>query len=125
VFRVTIGRVNVPVLRIFQSRAPRRRGPKRRRLPLAVLGCWLATGYFAHHAVYGKHGLEARTRLTERHRTVGADVKALEATLAALKRDVAALTPDVPDADLVAEIAGDILGFVPLDALVVTLPARR
>jgi cell division protein FtsB len=39
------------------------------------------------------------------------EIKSLEAVRAHLARDIALLVPDQPDADLIAELARDILGF--------------
>jgi cell division protein FtsB len=88
-----------------------------------MLGCLLITGYFAQHAITGKHGMDARARLQERAKRVGADVKKLEFELHQLQRDVALLSPEPPDADFVREIAADVLGFVPTEGLLVSVPA--
>jgi cell division protein FtsB len=40
------------------------------------------------------------------------EIRTLEAARSGLKRDVALLSPELPDADLVEEIARDVLGFV-------------
>jgi cell division protein FtsB len=50
------------------------------------------------------------------------EIKSLEAVRANLKRDVALLSPDKPDPDLVEEIARDVLGFVRPDDLVIARP---
>jgi cell division protein FtsB len=92
-------------------------------VPLATLCCLLITGYFAQHAISGKHGLEARSRLQERAKRMSVEVKKREAELLLLQRDVALLSPDPPDADFIREIAADVLGFIPTDGLVVT-PTR-
>jgi cell division protein FtsB len=94
-----------------------------RRVPLAMLCCLLIAGYFAQHAVSGKHGLEARSRLQERAKRISADVKKLDAELHQLQRDVALLSTEPPDADFVREIAADVLGFIPTDGLLMTAPA--
>jgi cell division protein FtsB len=100
--------------------------PKRRRstgrVPFAMVCCLLISGYFAQHAVYGKHGLEARARLQERAKRAGSEVKSLEADVLRLQRDVALLATDPPDADFVREIAIDVLGFVPTAGLIVIAP---
>jgi cell division protein FtsB len=84
-----------------------------------MLCCLLITGYFAQHAISGKHGLDARFRLQERAKRIGADVKKLETELQRLQRDVALLSTEPPDADFVREIAADVLGFIPTDGLLV------
>jgi cell division protein FtsB len=87
-----------------------------------MLCCLLIAGYFAQHAFSGKHGLDARARLQERAKRIGAEVKKLESELQKLQRDVALLAPEPPDADFVREIAADVLGFVPTDGLLVIAP---
>lgn len=87
---------------------------------MVLLVCWSFTGYFAYHAIYGSHGLEARSRLMERSSLLEFEIRSLEAVRAKLQRDVDLLTPDPPDADLVEEIARDMLGFArPQDRIVV------
>lgn len=85
-----------------------------------LLLCLGMTAYFAHHAFNGRHGLEARSRLTERSALLEFEIKSLEAVRAKLERDVALLTPQLADSDIVEEIARDVLGFVhPDDRMVV------
>ena len=85
-----------------------------------LLLCLGMTAYFAHHAVSGRHGLEARSRLTERSDLLEFEIKSLEAVRAKLERDVALLAPERPDGDIVEEIARDVLGFVRPDDRLVT-----
>jgi cell division protein FtsB len=84
-----------------------------------LLLCLGVTAYFAYHAINGRHGLEARTKLIERSAILEFEIKSLEAVRAKLERDVALLAPDLPNPDLVEEIARDVLGFAyPSDRLV-------
>lgn len=92
---------------------------KRRRLPLVLLGSLSLAIYFAYHAVNGSHGLQVRQRLMLRSSMLERNVGRLEAVRAKLQRDVALLSPEQPDADMVAWIAADVLGYVPADAMVV------
>jgi len=87
-----------------------------------LLLCLGFTAYFAYHAIYGRHGLEVRSQLTERSALLEFEIKSLEAVRANLKCDVALLSPDKPDPDLVEEIARDVLGFVRPDDLVIARP---
>ena len=84
-----------------------------------MLACLLFSGYFAQHAMLGKHGLDARARLQIRAARVSLDIKTLQAELRLLQRDVALLAAEPPDADFVREIATDVLGFIPADGLLV------
>jgi cell division protein FtsB len=92
---------------------------------LVLLGCLSISAYFIHHTITGKHGLEARTRLIERSGTLEREIAGLEAVRAALERDVALLTPDTPDPDIVEEYAIGVLGMAkPEDIIVRTGRAR-
>ncbi len=85
---------------------------------LVSAGCLLAIGYFACHAVGGKRGLEARSRLVERSGILQQETKRLEAARARLERDVRLL--EAGDPDIVEEIAIGTLGFArPGDRLLV------
>ena len=98
---------NTPVLRPTSNDLHMKRLPQ-----LTVLLCCLGlTVTFAHHSIYGRHGLEARQALMERSSLLDFEIRSLEAVRSGLERDVALLTPELPDADLVEEIARDELGF--------------
>jgi cell division protein FtsB len=91
-----------------------------KRLPqLSVLLCCTGlTATFAHHSIYGRHGLEARKALMEKSSLLDFEIRSLETVRSKLERDVALLSPELPDADIVEEIARDVLGFVaPSDKL--------
>ena len=61
-----------------------------------MLACLLFSGYFAQHAMLGKHGLDARARLQIRAARVSLDIKTLQAELRLLQRDVALLFQKAP-----------------------------
>ena len=94
----------------------------RLRQTTVLLLCFGLTAYFAHHAINGRHGLEVRSKLIERSALLEFEIKNLEAVRARLERDVALLTPDKPDPDIVDEVAREVLGFVHPDDLVVARP---
>lgn len=77
-----------------------------------LLTCFASTGYFGYHALHGRHGLDARNQLIERANLLAFEIKSLEAVRSKLERDVALLAPEVPNADIVEEIARDVLGYV-------------
>jgi cell division protein FtsB len=77
-----------------------------------LLACLMSTAYFVYHARYGRHGLEARSRLVERSALLDFEIKGLESVRTKLGHDVALLSPEVPNSDLVEEIARDVLGYV-------------
>jgi cell division protein FtsB len=85
----------------------------RSRLPqlTVVLCCAAVTIYFAHHALSGRYGLEARNQLMERSNLLDFEISSLEAVRSKLARDVALLSPELPDQDLVEDVARDVLGF--------------
>jgi cell division protein FtsB len=87
---------------------------------LVVLLCLGFSAYFAYHALYGRHGLVARKEFLERASLLEFELESLEAVRAKLRRDVALLSPELPDTDLVEETARDVLGFVHPDDKVIT-----
>ncbi len=89
-----------------------KRSRARVRQTLVLLACLASATYFAYHARYGRHGLEARAQLQERLALLEFELKSLETVRFKLQRDVALLSPEVPNADLVDEIARDVLGYV-------------
>ena len=95
------------------TRPDRRNRPRHlSRQIFALLACLTSTTYFVYHARYGRHGLEARNRLMERSTLLDFEIKGLESVRTKLRRDVALLSPEVPNTDLVEEIARDVLGYV-------------
>lgn len=84
-----------------------------------LLACLSSSAYFGYHALHGRHGLDARNRLLERSTLLDFEIRSLEAVRSKLERDVALLSPDKPDPDMVEEIARDVLGYVlPGDKLI-------
>lgn len=83
-----------------------------------LLASIAASTYFAYHGLYGRHGLEAQARLKERAAILEFEIKSLESVRSKLERDVALLSPELPNADIVDEIARDVLGYVqPADTI--------
>ena len=90
---------------------------------LVGIFCLGLTAHFVHHAIQGRHGLEARSRLIARHTVLQRETAGLEVVRARLERDRRLLDQPVPDADLVEEIAREQLGFArPGDIVVMTTP---
>jgi cell division protein FtsB len=98
----------------------RRKG--RPRQMLVSLFCLCALGYFAFHAIIGKRGLEARSRLIERSRQLEPEIKRLEAVRSRLEREVRLL--DARDPDIIEELAIELLGFARPGDRVVVAPAE-
>ena len=96
----------------------RRKG--RPRQILVSLFCLCALGYFAYHAIVGKRGFEARSRLIERSRQLGPEIARLEAVRARLEQEVRLL--DAADPDIIEELAIELLGFAHAGDRVVVLP---
>ena len=76
---------------------------------LVSLLCLCALAYFAHHAINGKRGLEARSRLIERSKVLEPQIARLEAARARLERDIRLL--NARDPDIIEELAIGVLGF--------------
>jgi cell division protein FtsB len=100
----------------------------RRRSPVLIV-CVALAAYFGYHAIEGKHGLEARTRLISTAQRLEGELDRLLAVRSRLERHVALLAEERPDPDLVEELARDVLGFArPSDLLLlegsVTPPSR-
>jgi len=87
---------------------------------LISLACLGLTAYFAHHAVSGRHGLDARQRLLHRAPEAARELAELEATRRRLQADVTLLSPNAASKDLVEEMARELLGYVlPSDIVLV------
>lgn len=100
------------------------RGPRGSKRWFIVCLCLAA--YFGHHTVQGRHGLEARSRLISRASTLDAEIRALEVVRSRLERDVALLSEANPDADLVEDIAREMLGFArPGERILIVSRPRR
>lgn len=98
---------------------PARRSPARVGPAFVLLACLTASAYFAYHAHYGRWGLQARAELLERTALLDFEIKTLDSIRSKLARDVALLSPELPNSDLVEEIARDVLGYVhPADRIV-------
>jgi len=90
---------------------------------LVSLVCLCALAYLAHHAIKGKRGLEARSRLIERSGVLERQITRLEAARTRLEGDVRLL--NARDPDLIEELAIDVLGFArPGDRIIVPSTAR-
>ncbi len=71
----------------------------------------LLVAYFGHHAIYGRYGLEAQSRLIERSAQLQREIRGLEAVQARLQRHVDLLDIETPSRDYVEELARRDLGF--------------
>ncbi len=76
-----------------------------------LLVCLCLTTYFAYHAVQGRHGLDARSKLLVRSATLERELSALGSVQARLEREIALLSEADPDPDLVDELSRAMLGF--------------
>jgi cell division protein FtsB len=85
-----------------------------------LLACLTSTAYFVYHARYGRHGLDVRNELMQRSALLDFEIKGLETVRSKLRHDVALLSPEVPNADLVEEISRDVLGYVRKDDKIIT-----
>ena len=106
---------------MLRSTIPDRRNGSRFKQALVLLACLTSTAYFVYHARYGRHGLEVRSKLIERAALLDFEIRGLETVRTKLKRDVALLSPEVPNSDMVEEIARDVLGYVRSDDEIITV----
>lgn len=79
---------------------------------LVLLTCLSASAYFAHHAIYGRHGLIAREDFMQRANLLDFEIESLQSVEGKLRRDVALLAPEIANPDMIEEIARDVLGYV-------------
>jgi cell division protein FtsB len=98
------------------------RRKSRPRQILVSLFCVCGLGYFAYHAIVGKRGLEARSRLIECSRQLEPEIARLEAQRASLEQEVRLI--DAADPDIVEELAIEVLGFARPGDRVVVVPAE-
>ena len=82
----------------------------RRRNP-QLLVCLCLTAYFGYHAIQGRHGFEARSRLIERSAQLEREIRALETVRVRLERETVLLNEALPDPDFIDELARQTLGF--------------
>jgi len=75
-----------------------------------LLSCTAFTATFGYHAIYGRHGLEARTKLIQRSAELNREIKSLEIVQAEFIIHNSQLGKD-PSKDLIEEIAKRDLGF--------------
>ncbi|MDX2155393.1 MAG: septum formation initiator family protein [Hyphomicrobiaceae bacterium] len=97
---------------------PRRRSP-------VLLVCLCLTAYFGYHAVKGKHGLEARSRLVSRSVQLERELAGLVAVRSRLEREVALLAEASPDPDYVDELARSMLRYVGPDEMIILEHPRQ
>jgi cell division protein FtsB len=94
----------------------------RLRQVFVLLTCLSAASYFAYHALHGRHGYKARIAMLDRQNLLTFEIDSLKSVETKLARDVALLSPDIPNADIVEETARDVLGFVRPGDRILQLP---
>jgi cell division protein FtsB len=104
----------------YSGSSDRRNSSRRLLKQLSVLlACLSLTGYFAYHIRYGRHGFEVRNKLLERSALLDFEIKGLETVRTKLRHDVALLSAELPNSDIVEETARDVLGYVRADDKIV------
>lgn len=79
---------------------------------LFTLACCTAlSAHFAYHTLAGRYGMHARTELQSRLMILEFEAESLKKARSDLRNEIALLSPDTPHADLVEEIARDVLGY--------------
>lgn len=84
--------------------------------------CLCASAYFSYHTIYGRYGLEARSKIMERHTLLKVEMESLNTVRAKLQNEVTVLSSAAPHSDLVEEISADVLGYVYPGDSVLLLP---
>lgn len=85
----------------------------------ALCACVALTSYFSFHTIAGRYGLQTRAQLSGRLIVLDFEAQSLALARSGLEADIARLSPEQPDPDIVAEVARDVLGFAdPRDRIV-------
>ncbi len=77
---------------------------------VVLLVCVALASVFCFHTIYGLHGLEVRSQLTQRSTSLSRDIRALEAAQTKLQRHIRLLRAPVHQ-DIIEEVAKSQLGF--------------
>ncbi|GMV63044.1 MAG: hypothetical protein AMXMBFR74_22120 [Parvibaculum sp.] len=85
--------------------------PLRLRQALIPFVCIVVLGYFAYHAVYGRHGFISWLDIQNRIDTLEHQLSEVEGMREQLDRQVALLRPESLDPDLLDERARAALGY--------------
>lgn len=99
----------------------RTREPLRLRQALIPLVCLVVLGYFAYHAVYGRHGFIAWLGIQNRVDTLEHQLVEMRGQREQLDRQVALLRPESLDPDLLDERARSALGYAGDNEVVIFL----
>lgn len=78
---------------------------------LVLLICLFLSCYFAYHTFKGKHGLEARISLDQQVLDLEQRLTGLEVMRARMERDIALMSDDTLDLDMLDEQAREVLDF--------------
>ena len=97
----------------------RTREPMRIRHVLIPLVCIVVLGYFAYHAVYGRHGFIAWLSLQNTVDTLEQQLAELKTTHRTLDQQVMLLRPESLDPDLLDERARATLGLAGTNEIVI------
>jgi cell division protein FtsB len=84
---------------------------RNKRQIIVLLLCAMLSAYFGYHAIHGRHGLEARATLVVRAAELELRLEGLETVRARLERNVALLSDQSLNADMLDETARSVLGF--------------
>jgi cell division protein FtsB len=87
-----------------------RRSKNHRFSALVLLSCLTLTIYFAHHAMYGRFGIENNRNLSARTQVLTGRLAALKAERDSYARDIGLLS-DPPHPDMIEEAARHVLGY--------------
>jgi cell division protein FtsB len=96
------------------------RSKKHRFSAFVLLGCLTISAYFAHHAMYGRFGIENNRSLSARAQVLAGKLSALKAEHAVYRRDVSLLT-GAPHPDMIEEASRRVLGYAYPQARLLTI----
>ena len=98
------------MLQVLRNKSHDHRSKSLRFTALVLLSCLALTIYFAHHAMYGRFGIEANRSLSARTHVLAGRLAALKAKHARYARDIGLLS-DPPHPDIIEEAARRVLGY--------------
>ncbi len=96
---------------------------KSAKIAFYLLICIGLIAYFSYHAIHGRHGLEAKTQLEVRIKSLESELNALKTERQRLERDTAHMTSGPGrDDDLIEEQARAVLNFANPNDIVLVKP---
>ena len=108
------------MIQVLRSKSHDRRSKNHRFSAFVLLSCLTLTIYFAHHAMYGRFGIENNRSLSARAQVLTDRLAALKAKRASYTRDIGLLA-DPPHPDMIEEAARRVLGYAYPNTLLIQI----